>query len=141
MSTKGKRSQLTEGTFYGMWTMNKYRRFGGRYYLGGLDCGLEVVGKCKEEIKRRINTRDWSKRMHIELDISFNGRVGDGTLMICRVPRNGDNEEIVIEGLNRRNFHMYRKTGVVPGLQLGCKQTARVYSISPFLYGQKISLN
>ena len=131
---------LIQRTFYGIWTMNGGRGMnGGRYYLDGLYCAQEMVGRNNEEIKRKSDTRDWSKRMYVELDISFNGNIGDGTLMICRVPRTDDNAEIVIEGLNNC-YNMYNR-GYVPAVQLGSGQTVRVYSISPCLNGHTISLN
>ena len=123
-----------EDTFYGIGVKAE----GVEYYLDGMatfgDDGL--IGKNGEKIKEKVDINHWKRGEEIELDIMFDGKTDNGTLKICRIPKEGNNAEVVFTEINNGG----NTNGFVPNVVLCRKQSVRVYDIAPINYGEKLDL-
>ena len=108
-----------EKTFYGIWT------------------GLIGHIKDGERIETGIDIYYWSDMRAIEIDMVFDGKIDDGTLKMCVVPRTDNDAEIVIKGVNKDG----NINGFVPNLVLWQRQRARVCSITAENYGENVSID
>ena len=130
------RKACNEKTFYGVGVTESSGDGDITWYLDGKYCSYKKNGPNGEKLIKNDDVHTWWNFEEIELDIIFNGKVHNGTLKICRVPKKGV-DNIVITKINNGG----NTDGFVLNLVLCKAQIVRVYQIAEVDYGMELELD